>query len=52
MAKGFKNPKMMGGKNDMMNQLQKMQEQLQVAQEQLAEETVTYTAGGGASKLS
>ncbi len=51
MAKGFKNPKAMGGRNDMMGQIQKMQEQLQVAQEQLAEETVTYTAGGGVVKV-
>jgi len=51
MAKGFKNPKLMGGKNDMMSQLQKMQEQIQLAQDQLAEETVTYTAGGGVVKV-
>ena len=49
MAKGFKpnTP----GKMGMMQQLQKLQEQLAQAQEQLAEETVTYTAGGGAIKV-
>ena len=49
MAKGFKgkqqNP--MG----MMGQLQKLQEQLQQAQEKLTEETVSYSAGGGAVKV-
>ena len=50
MAKGFKGGKMQnpGG---MMGQLQKMQEQLQLAQAKLADETVTYTAGGGAVKV-
>lgn len=50
MAKGFKGPKMQqaGG---MMGQLQKLQEQLQQAQDRLAEELVTYTAGGGAVKV-
>ena len=50
MAKGFKAPK--GGKSmGMMQQMQKLQEQLQQAQERLAEETVSYTAGGGAVKV-
>jgi len=40
-----------GGQMGMMQQLQKLQEQLAQAQEQLAEETVTYTAGGGAIKV-
>ena len=35
----------------MMGQLQKMQEQMQLAQAKLAEETVSYTAGGGAVKV-
>lgn len=35
----------------MMGQLQKLQEQLKIAQDQLAEETVTYSAGGGAVKV-
>jgi DNA-binding YbaB/EbfC family protein len=35
----------------MMQQLQKLQEQLTQAQEQLAQETVSYTAGGGAIKV-
>lgn len=50
MAKGFKAPK---GSNPMgmMQQMQKLQEQLKQAQDQLAEETVTYTAGGGAVKV-
>lgn len=50
MAKGFKGGKMQnpGG---MMGQLQKMQEQLQLAQAKLADETVTYTAGGGVVKV-
>ncbi len=47
MAKKAKGPK---GVNPMgmMQQMQKLQEQLQLAQDQLAEETITYTAGGGA----
>jgi DNA-binding YbaB/EbfC family protein len=50
MAKGFKAPK---GSNPMgmMQQMQKLQEQLKQAQDQLAEETITYTAGGGAVKV-
>jgi len=51
MAKGFKAPKMNKSGGGMMGQLQKLQEQLQVAQDQLAEELVTYTAGGGAVKI-
>jgi len=52
MAKGFNAPKMKGGKGGgMMGQLQKLQEQLLQTQEQLAEETVEYTAGGGAVKV-
>lgn len=51
MAKGFKAPKMQGGKGGMMGQLQKLQEQLMQAQDQLAEETVEYSAGGGAVKV-
>jgi DNA-binding YbaB/EbfC family protein len=35
----------------MMQQLQKLQEQLTQAQEQLAQETVEYSAGGGAIKV-
>jgi hypothetical protein len=50
MAKGFNAPK--GSKSmGMMQQMQKLQEQLQQAQEKLAEETVSYTAGGGAVKV-
>jgi nucleoid-associated protein EbfC len=37
-----------GGQLGMMQQLQKLQEQLVQAQEQLAQETVNYSAGGGA----
>jgi nucleoid-associated protein EbfC len=50
MAKGYKGPK---GSNPMgmMGQLQKLQEQLKIAQDQLAEETVDYSAGGGAVKV-
>jgi DNA-binding YbaB/EbfC family protein len=40
-----------GGQMGMMQQIQKLQEQLAQAQEQLAEETVDYTAGGGAIKV-
>ena len=40
-----------GGQMGMMQQIQKLQEQLTQAQEQLAEETVDYTAGGGAIKV-
>ena len=40
-----------GGQGGMMQQLQKLQEQLTQAQEQLAQETVSYTAGGGAIKV-
>ena len=36
-----------GGQMGMMQQIQKLQEQLAQAQEQLAEETVSYSAGGG-----
>jgi hypothetical protein len=35
----------------MMQQIQKLQEQLVQAQEQLAQETVEYSAGGGAIKI-
>jgi DNA-binding YbaB/EbfC family protein len=50
MAKGFKAQK---GSNPMgmMQQMQKLQEQLKQAQDQLAEETIAYTAGGGAVKV-
>jgi nucleoid-associated protein EbfC len=50
MAKGFKGPKM-NNPGGMMGQLQKLQEQMQLAQDQLAQETVTFTAGGGAVKV-
>ena len=40
-----------GGQMGMMQQIQKLQEQLVQAQEQLAQETVDYTAGGGAIKV-
>lgn len=50
MAKGFKGGKMQNPMG-MMGQLQKMQEQMQLAQAKLAEETVSYTAGGGAVKV-
>lgn len=50
MAKGFKGGKMQNPMG-MMGQLQKMQEQMQAAQAKLAEETVSYTAGGGAVKV-
>jgi DNA-binding YbaB/EbfC family protein len=50
MAKGYKGPKM-NNPMGMMGQLQKLQEQLKIAQDQLAEETVTYSAGGGAVKV-
>jgi hypothetical protein len=50
MAKGFKGQKGMNPMG-MMQQVQKLQEQLQQAQEQLAQETITYTAGGGAIKV-
>ncbi len=40
-----------GGQMGMMQQLQKLQEQLTQAQEQLALETVEYSAGGGAIKV-
>lgn len=50
MAKGFKAQK---GSNPMgmMQQMQKLQEQLKQAQDQLAEETIAYSAGGGAVKV-
>jgi DNA-binding YbaB/EbfC family protein len=47
MAKGYKGPKA-NKSMGMMGQLQKLQEQLKVAQDQLAEESVPYSAGGGA----
>lgn len=50
MAKGFKGPKM-NNPMGMMGQLQKLQEQLKIAQDQLAEESVSYSAGGGAVKI-
>ena len=40
-----------GGQAGMMQQIQKLQEQLVQAQEQLAQETVEYSAGGGAIKV-
>ncbi len=55
MAKGFKSPRMPagmgGGGKDMMGQLQKLQQQMQDVQAKLAEETVEYSAGGGAIKI-
>ena len=51
MAKGYKAPKMPGMGGGMMGQLQKLQQQMMEAQEKLAEETVEYTAGGGAIKI-
>src|SRR5512140_21001 len=52
MAKGFR-PKApsMGGQMGQMGQFQKLQEQLQAAQDKLADETVEYSAGGGAIKI-
>lgn len=50
MAKGYKGPKK-SNPMGMMGQLQKLQEQLMIAQEQLAEENVSYSAGGGAVKI-
>jgi DNA-binding YbaB/EbfC family protein len=41
-----------GGQMGMMQQIQKLQEQLVQAQEQLAKESVNYSAGGGAIKVS
>ena len=49
MAKGFNAPKM--SQMGMMQQMQRLQEQLQQAQEQLANETIAYSAGGGAVKV-
>src|SRR4030043_2133673 len=40
-----------GGQMGMMQQIQKLQEQLAQAQEELAQETVDYSAGGGAVKV-
>ncbi len=40
-----------GGQMGMMQQIQKLQEQLTQAQEQLAQETVNYSAGGGAIQM-
>ena len=40
-----------GGQMGMMQQIQKLQEQLAQAQEELAQETVDYSAGGGAIKV-
>ncbi len=40
-----------GGQMGMMQQIQKLQEQLVQAQEQLTQETVNYSAGGGAIKV-
>jgi len=52
MAKGFnKGPKMAGGGNPMMAQLQKLQTQIAETQEKLKVETVAVTAGGGAIKV-
>ncbi len=39
------------GQMGMMHQIQKLQEQLAQTQEQLAQETVDYSAGGGAIKI-
>ncbi len=50
MAKGFNRPAGGGGQSGMMQQLQRLQQQMAEAQEKLAQETVTATAGGGASK--
>ena len=53
MAKGFNRPAGGGkGQGGMMAQLQRMQQQLAEAQAALAEETVTATAGGGATGAS
>lgn len=53
MAKGYKTPKMPGGMGGggMMGQLQKLQQQMEEAQAKLGDETVEYTAGGGAIKI-
>jgi DNA-binding YbaB/EbfC family protein len=50
VPKNFNIPKkgQMGG---MMQQMQRLQEQLIQTQEQLAQETLTYSAGGGAVKF-
>src|SRR4030043_1657554 len=40
-----------GGQMGMMQEIQKLQEQLVQTQEQLAQETVEYSAGGGAIKV-
>lgn len=40
-----------GGQMGMMQQIQKLQEQLAQAQAELAQETVEYSAGGGAIKV-
>jgi len=40
-----------GGQMGMMQQIQKLQEQLAQTQEKLAQETVEYSAGGGAIKV-
>lgn len=40
-----------GGQMGMMQQIQKLQEQLVQAQEKLSQETVEYSAGGGAIKV-
>jgi hypothetical protein len=50
VPKNFNIPKkgQMGG---MMQQMQRLQEQLIQTQEQLAQETLTYSAGGGRSSL-
>jgi len=51
MAKGFNKGPVMGGQNNMMQQLQQMQKKMEEAQAKLAEETVSATAGGGAIKV-
>lgn len=52
MAKGYRTPKMPGGgAGGMMGQLQRIQQQVMEAQEKLADETVTYSAGGGAISI-
>ena len=51
MSKFKQNFPQKGGQMGMMQQLQKMQEQLAITQEQLAQETVNYSAGGGAIKV-
>ena len=51
MSKYRANIPQKGGQMGMMKQIQQLQEQLVQAQEQLAQETVNYSAGGGAIKV-